>query len=223
MKLTRREFGQASIFSLIAMWFTSLFATFSMWTCAQTIDQVLAKLEVWVPTVINVAQNILALLTPFIPQAGAAAAIIATITGIVQSIISAINEYKNADPATKTTLIGKIRDALQAISDNLVGFVTGLNLSGNPIVKVVGVLLSVVVSAITGYINLLPVMHGAKAKALSTSVTVGGERFAIKPNALDRGAFIVEWNTQCDSLKHPESKIAEAQVNETEKKLKAAN
>lgn len=221
MQLTRREFGKASLLNILLIWFVG-FTSMLLTGCPKTIDEVLTDLEAWVPTVINTAQSILNLLAPFIPQVGAAAALIATITGLVKSILATIKEYQTADPATKTTLLGKIRDWLQAISDNLTGFVSGLKLSGNPIVKGVGVLLGVIVSAITGYINLLPIMQGAKSKTLAASVTVGGERFAVKPKLMDRGSFLNTWNAQANQLGHPEACVYEKDVKATEDKLKAA-
>jgi hypothetical protein len=208
MKMNRREFGQASLFGILTLWFTNLLASFWMYACSAA--DIWTKIKTYLPTVVTAIGNVLAMLSAIgiipIGTGTAAQALIDLITGLVKSVVATIDEYLAADPATKATLLGKIRDALQAISDNITGFISGLNLSGNPIVKVVGLLIGLIVSTISGFLNVIPVPAGTSKHMLkATSIRVDGQTFPVVPKVRDKASFIYEWNAACVANGHPEA------------------
>jgi hypothetical protein len=205
-QIARRLFVKMLLFFLVGV------SAIGMAGCPPpSLATIISEIKAWAPTVVNAVQNLLNLLGSLgvipIGTGTAAAALIGVIQGLVNSVLATITEYENDPAADKQTLLGKIREFLGAIADNVSGFVNGLNLSGNPMVKLIGTLVGFILSTIAGFLNNIPVPVGAKSITLHTSVTLGGEVIVVKPKLRDHAQFVHDWNGACVKSGHPETQI----------------
>lgn len=195
--MDRRQFTSRIVLILAA-----LSAPFSMAGCG-----IFSDISAWIPTAIIAINGIVSLLGALVPSG--AMAIVVLIDAALNSLKATIDEY-NADtnPADKATLLAKIRTILTDISTNFQSFLNALNIGNNPIVTIVIGLANIVLSAIAGFLNALPVAAGAGTQVKSASYTLGGKTWPIIPKLYKSvAAFKSDWNEVCKVNNHPETEI----------------
>jgi hypothetical protein len=166
-------------------------------SCAQVAADVEANIKTFLPVIVQSVTQILNLLasTGILPLGvGTAASVfLSMINASVATALDAIDQYENDPAADKATLAGKIRTALSTIADNVSTFVSNLKLTGNPAVNVVASLVSILLSAITGYANQLPAPVGLQLQALAP-VMIAGHALEIRPAPLPRKDYVAKFN-----------------------------
>jgi hypothetical protein len=166
-------------------------------SCAQVAADVETNVKIFLPVIVTSVTQILNLLasTGVLPlgTGTAAAGLLAMINAGVTTALTTIDEYENDPAADKATLAGKLRTVLSAIADNVSTFISNLKLTGNPAVNVVASLVSILLSAITGYVNQLPAPVGARLSAPAPAM-VAGHPVEITPTLLARKDYVAKFN-----------------------------
>ena len=188
---TRRQFSSTILLALSA-----LSMPFVMAGC-NVIDSILT----WVPVGLTALQGIVTLLGPLI---GPAAGIVLLIKAGFADLSAALTDYKNdTNPADKNTLLAKIRTLLADIVAHFQDFLAALNLGNNPIVNIVVGLVSIILSAIEGFMGQLP-----QPTALTASFHVGARQFTVTPKYYKRVSdFKRDFNSVATANGHPEIAI----------------
>jgi hypothetical protein len=190
--LTRREFGRtlgAGGLVLVTSGGTVLIEGCNA-------GSVFTDIEAWIPTAEKAFAGIVSILGPFLPPGSTA--IVALVNASFDTLAGVIAEYEAAPAAQKATLIGKIEVALQAIAGNIQTFLSAFNVTGNPIVAVVIGLAQVLLAAIAGFLNAMPVT-GARTRVMRTTVTFGGVTAQVVPKLMTRKQFVAAYDAVADS------------------------
>lgn len=182
--LTRRSFCSIAFVQLLFLK-----------SCAQVASDVESNVKTFLPVIVTSVTQILNLLasTGILPLGAgtAAAGLLAMINAGTTTALTAIDEYENDPAADKATLAGKIRAALSSMADNVSTFISNLKLTGNPAVNVVASLVSILLSAITGYANQLPAPVGLAAVS---PAMVAGHPLELTPAPLKRKDYVKKFN-----------------------------
>jgi hypothetical protein len=195
MTLTRREFVELGLVSTIG---GSTLLTLE--GCNAT--DVWHQIETWVPVGIDAFDSILAIVDPL--MAPGAAAIALLVKAGFASLASAIDGYLNAPASEKTTWAAKVKLILSQLGTDLQSFLSAVNLSGNPIVKVVVALVQVIVDTIAGFLGkVVP----AAASSFPQTFRVGRETIHVEPMLRDRKKFVAAFNNACVANGHSELQI----------------
>jgi hypothetical protein len=199
MTVTRRTFGKRIG---VGFWWLTTAAglTFTLTGC-----NVFNDIETWVPTAVLAINGIATVLGTFLPPG--AALILTSIKAFLADLAAAVKEYQSdTNPADKNTVLARIRTFLSNIADNFQNFLMVLNLGSNPIVKIVLGLVTVILSAISGFMGQLPVPTGGAP--LTVSLTVAGNKILIVPKVYKRiGDFKADYNAVCAANGHPEIEL----------------
>ena len=184
--LTRRSFCSIAFVQLLFLK-----------SCAQVVSDVETNVKTFLPVILTSVTQILNLLasTGVLPlgTGTAAAGLLAMINAGTTTALTAIDQYENDPAADKATLAGKIREALSAMADNVSTFISNLKLTGNPAVNVVASLVSILLSAITGYANQLPAPVGGRLTVVSPAM-VAGRPLEITATPLKRKDYVKKFN-----------------------------
>jgi hypothetical protein len=150
------------------------------------------------PTIIKSISSIV----DFLAEAGlvplgagtAAETLITFATAGEVAALAAIDEYENDPAADKATLKQKILTILVSISDQTSTFVASVDLSGNPIAKIIVSLVGLLIGTLGGFINdLAAKVAGARVTA-RVAVTVAGAPIPIIPKKRSRAEYVAQWN-----------------------------
>lgn len=166
MNTGRRGFIQ----TMASAWLMLTLAGSALWLQACSAADVITDIATYVPIGIAAVNSLLNLLGSFgvIPVGAgtAASALLATITAAFNAVLATIKEYQ-ATPTT--TLLSKIQDLLQSISDNVSSFVAALKISDNKVVQLIGALLSLFLTTLAGFISALAAKMGATPAAAAAA------------------------------------------------------
>ena len=120
----------------------------------------------------------------------------------ITAIGTAVQNYLNADPAGKTTLIGKIQTALQAGLAAATTFFESLSLPGQGILSLVTGLAGLVLNAIAGFIS--QVGTPSATAALRHEYKVAGQSVSVTPTVYSAKNFKSAVNKLLVQYGHPE-------------------
>lgn len=206
---TRREFfghlsrGSATVAMLGAVGSVDVLV---MYACSQNPTDVWHEIEAWVPTGISAFEMVISLVDPLMSPA--ITAIAELVKAGFADLAAAIDSYINAPAADKQTWAQKVKLILTALGNNIQSFLSAIQLSGNPIAKVVAVLIQVIVDTISGFVNNIP---GLAAQAsFKTEFKVGDITVIVHPTVRDRKSFVAAFNEACNSTGHPELRLLAA-------------
>jgi hypothetical protein len=166
---------------------------------------VFQDITAWLPTAEMAFAGIVTLLTPFLPPG--ATVLIGEVNAAFQVVAAAVTEYENAPAADKATLLGKIRVALAATSDQIQAFLNAVNIPGNPLIAVALGLAQILISAIEGFLNKIPAPAGAKVHLARTSIHCSGVTVVVVPKVRTLSAFKAAYNQVADTNGHPEIEL----------------
>lgn len=185
MKMNRRQFLEKSGHGALGTAVVVATAGGSMFVlegCAFSMASVLAWTKVGngtIGSIVNllVGAGILACATCSVLANAAMAAITA--------IGAAVQNYQNADPTTKTSLLGKIQTALQAGLAASTAFFESLSIPGQSLASLIVGLAGLVLNAIAGFIGQV----GTPAVAMARSVKVAAQSVAVTPVVMSAKQF----------------------------------
>ena len=192
--LSRREFGKLS-----GLWLFLVSIGSTIWmTGCNVFDDILA----WIPVATNAIDGIVAVLGTLVTPSAAAA--ITTIKALLDDLAAAVQAYlADTNPADKSTLLAKIRTFLAAIMSSFQNFLDTLMLNGNPILKIVLGLATIILSALAGFLGQLPTPTPAPA-----SFRLSGQTVPITPKYYKHVKnFKSDWNAAAVQNGHPEIQI----------------
>ena len=187
MNLSRRQFIEKSGQGVIGTALTLATAGGSMFVlegCAFSIQSVLNWTKVGsgtIGSIVNllVGAGILVCATCSVLANAAMAAITA--------IGTAVQNYINADPAGKTTLLGKIQTALQAGLAASTAFFESLSIPGQSLASLIVGLAGLVLNAIAGFIGQIGVP--AAMYAIARTTRVGAQSINVTPTVMSEKQF----------------------------------
>ena len=195
MNLTRRDFGKYS--GIAALTFVSG-ASIELIGCNTA--NVFSSIQVWIPIGISAVQGIVTLLGALVPPQ--ATAIITLVNAGFASLLATVTQYENdKNPADKATILAKIHTILADIVTNFQSFLNALNLGNNPIEAIVIGLANIILAALAGFINQLPVSN------ITTSMSYKLDRksITVTPKYYKNVAqFKLDYNAVINSHGHPE-------------------
>lgn len=105
----------------------------------------------------------------------------------ITAIGAAVQNYDNADPANKTTLLGKIQTALQAGLAASTAFFESLSIPGQSLASLIVGLAGLVLNAIAGFIG--QVGTPAALSAVVRSVKVAAQSVIVTPTVMSAKQF----------------------------------
>jgi hypothetical protein len=146
MPSTRRQFGKMVGAGALALGIGEISMGFS---CAT----VYTDIENYVPIGLAAFNTIITLIDP--PLATVLAPVIVLVKAAFADLTAAITEYNNAPAAGKTTLLGKVRLAIQAVIDNLNKFWSDANIPDSPLASMIVGVLQIVVSTLAAFLPLI--------------------------------------------------------------------
>jgi hypothetical protein len=184
MMITRREFARQAGFGLSVM--VSSFASAGCLISASVFDNIL--------TYIGMGLDAFASVAALIPVLGPAAAIVPLVNSGFALLKAAVAEYQAAPAATKATLLGKIKDALLALQDNLAAFVNALP-NSSPVLTLAVSLIKIIVGTLAGYAAKLPAAAASTTAALRT-IRLRGQ--AVVPVFRDAKQFKRDFNAEIE-------------------------
>lgn len=185
MKMNRRQFleksGHGSLGTAVVV-ATAGGSMFVLEGCAFSMASVLAWTKVGngtIGSIVNllVGAGILACATCSVLANAAMAAITA--------IGAAVQNYQNADPTNKTSLLGKIQTALQSGLAASTAFFESLSIPGQSLASLIVGLAGLVLNAIAGFIGQV----GTPAVAMARSVKVAAQSVAVTPVVMSAKQF----------------------------------
>lgn len=214
MHSSRRGF----IKTIVSMWMLATAMGSAVWLQACSAADVLADITAYIPVGIAGITNLLNLLGSLgiIPLGvgTAAAAVLATISGLFATVKATITEYQQlvAAGTPNPSLLVKIQDLLQSISDNIANFVAPLKISDSKIVQLIGALLSLILTTLAGFMAALAKMAGtptatAAAKVRRTIAMQSGSSLVVEAKYRTASQFESQYNKLMDGAGHQESEI----------------
>jgi hypothetical protein len=191
MDMNRRSFAKYTGIGLLGL-------TINFESC--TASSVFNSILTWIPIGVSAIQGIVTLLGALVPPQ--ATAIITLVNAGFASLLATVTQYENdTNPADKATILAKIHTILADIVTNFKSFLGALNLGNNPIEAIVIGLANIILAAIAGFINQLPVSN------ITTSMSYKLDRKSITviPKYYKNVAqFKLDYNTEANSHGHPE-------------------
>ena len=209
MQTSRRGFIQV----MMSWWLLAISMGTAVWFKACSLTDVLADIKAWLPAGVSAVTNLINLLgTAGVIPVGtgtAAAALLSLITTTFQEVLAAITEYQTLP---QTTTLQKIQSLLQAASDHVAAFVADLKISDNKIVQLVGALISLFATTISGFIASIAAKMGASVSAAAAqtrrSIAMqSGPSIVVEPHYRNRSTFVHDFNKAADNAGHPEIEI----------------
>lgn len=152
MIVGRRRFGQLFARGMLAI-------SLGVASMGASCGSVFADILTYVGIGLKAFSAVVAMLGP---AAAAIAPIIALVNAAWANLQAAVNEYNSAPAANKSTLLGEIRTAIQALEDTLANFLAQLPASGTLETTILDVI-TLIVSTLAGYAQELP---GAAARTI---------------------------------------------------------
>jgi hypothetical protein len=156
-------------------------------------------IKTWLPTGIASFEAIMALVVPL--AAPGINAIAEIVKAAFATLSAAVDQYMNAPADQKATWLGRVETAFKDVTDNIQAFLTALGQSSNPIVKLVLVIATIILSTISAFLGKIgPTPVAFKLK-------LGQEEVLVVPVLRDRKKFVADFNAACVSGGHAELQI----------------
>ncbi len=175
---------------------------FGMFSCQQTLQNVITDIEDWAPIAEKVVNSILAIAAPD-PATQAAAALV---EGILNQLLSDVQQYLNTNPPP-VGLLAKIQAILNDVATNYQAFLNTIKVS-NPEVGAVIAIASVIFSAIAGFISKIikqaPPSMKASLQAQAATVSsfaLQGKSYTVRPKEMTGSQLKAAVNDALDKAK----------------------
>jgi hypothetical protein len=182
----RRFFGLAGLTALSVAEVNYLF------TCNPT--DIWHEVEAWVPVGIDAFDEIVSLVLPL--ESPAIEGIAAMVKAGFSAVAAAVDGYLGAPASEKATWKQKLLLALTELGDNIQGFLTAIEQSNSPVLKIIVALITVLVDAISGFSNTIT----GTSTNFRAEFHVAGTIITVKPVLMNRATFISNFNAACDQF-----------------------
>jgi hypothetical protein len=191
MNITRREFAKLTGVGSLALAGTGALALegCDVWN----------EIQAWVPAAISAFEQIVTLVAPL--SSPAIVAIAQTVEAGFSALAAAVNQYINAPAASKATFADKVRLIFSQLTGDIQAFLSAINESANPVVKLALALVSIIVSTIMGFMSRIG------TSVASPSLKVGAVVVSVTPAQRNRKQFVSAFNSACTAGGHPELQI----------------
>lgn len=165
--LTRREFGKRVIGAVPTV---ALAGGLGITTMGLSCGSIWTDIENYVPIGIEAFEEVLSLLDP---------ALLTAISGIIKDVqaaftalTGAITNYENAPAANKTTLVGKITTAINALISALQSFWSAANLPDGSLAQTIEGVLQLIISTLAAFLPLIGGVLLAASKKLPRTIPI---------------------------------------------------
>jgi hypothetical protein len=158
---TRREFGKLIIGAVPTV---ALGGGLVMTTAGLSCSNIFTDIETYVPVGLEAFEEVLSLISP--AEGAALAGIITIVKAAFADLAAAVTAYENAPAANKSTLLGKITTAINAVMGELQQFWTDANLPDGTLASTIENVLQVILSTLAAFLPLIGGAMSAKYQAL---------------------------------------------------------
>jgi phage-related protein len=147
---TRRQFGKTIMGAVPTI---ALAGGLGITTMGLSCGSIFTDIEDYVPIGLEAFQEVLNLISP--AEGAALATIITAVKATFADLTTVISNYQNAPAADKSTLIGKITTAINAVMQELQQFWNDANLPSGTLASTIEGVLQVVISTLAAFLPLL--------------------------------------------------------------------